>query len=153
MIPVVGKVRFNKRGEPVGVGRFVKSADYKNFETRCTSWEIAHKSGLGALKAEIIKRRQELAKQNLKLTLRVDFYAVFPKSKLFSSTGEIEMIDSDNRIKPAKDLLFRMLNVDDKIVFADTIEKIHGSKEYMIIKLSEYLPRSEKDILLSFGIK
>lgn len=152
-LPVIGKIKYNKRDEPYGAGRLVKTAKYREFESRCVRWELGHKSGVDKLKAEILQRKRELAKQGIQLTFRVQFFAVFPYEKIFTPNGLIEGIDSDNRVKSAKDVLFRILNTNDKFVFIDEIEKIHGSSEYMIIRISEYQPRSEKDLKLSLGLK
>lgn len=152
LIPVIGKIKFTKHGKPKGVGRLVKTEDYRKFESKCMDWELAHKTGLEKLKEEIILRKRELEAIGKPLTLKVDFYAVFPESKIIDGL-KLERLDSDNRIKPAKDLLFRSLNLDDKHVFADHIEKVVGSSEYMIIRISECLPRTEQQVKSLFGIK
>lgn len=154
MMPVVGAVKYNKRGKPYGVGRFVKSEKYQAYHARCLEWQIKYHRALESLKSEILQRRKQLWKEERRaLYLKLEIYAVFPAQKLISSDGHVERLDSDNRIKPAKDILFKILNLDDKFVFSDFIEKISGDSEYMIIKITEQTPRSVSDIKLHLGLK
>lgn len=153
MMPVIGKLKFNKNGKPYGSGRFIKTDAYKKFESDALNWELSHKKGLESLKAEIIKRRQELIKQNLELTLKVQYFAVFPKEKLITINNKLERRDADNLIKTCKDVLFRSLCLDDKHVFKDEIEKVVGESEYMIIKITEYHPKTETHVKSILGIK
>lgn len=153
MMPVIGKLRFNKNGKPYGSGRFVKTKEYKEFESKALEWELSHRKGLDSLKNEIIHRRKELIKQNQELTLKVQYFAVFPKEKIITENNKLERRDADNLIKTCKDVLFKALCLDDKHVFKDEIEKVVGSSEYMIIKITEYPPKSEQAIRSILGIR
>lgn len=153
MMPVMGKLKFNKNGRPYGSGRFVKTQEYKDFESKALEWELSHKKGLESLKAEVIKRRHELSKTNQDLTLKVQYFAVFPKQKIFTENNRLQKRDADNLIKTCKDVLFRAICLDDKHVFKDEIEKVVGSSEYMIIKITEYPPKSEQVIRSILGIR
>lgn len=146
MMPIMNKVKFNKRGKPYASGRFVKTGEYRDYETACTHWALSYRTALEKLKADIILRRQALAKENKSITFKVEFWAVFPKDRLFTVNNKLEKIDSDNRLKPAKDLLFKILCIDDKHVFRDEIEKITGDREQMIVRITEMEPRSEAQI-------
>ena len=153
MMPVIGRLKFNKNGKPYGSGRFVKTEEYKKFEAEAIKWELSHKKGLEALKAEIIKRRQMLNKEGMELTLKVQYFAVFPKEKLITVTNKLERRDADNLIKTCKDVLFKGLCLDDKHVFKDEIEKVVGESEYMIIKITEYSPKTEQNIKSILGLR
>ena len=82
LMPIIGKIKRNKFGKIYGAGRFVKSDKYKDYETACLRWEISHKPGLERLKHEILLRRAELAKEKRHLTLRLQYFAVFPHEKI-----------------------------------------------------------------------
>ena len=151
-MPIIGKVKY-KNGRPYGAGRLVKTKDYTDFEARCVSWELRYKSGLQSLKNDIILRKQELAKQGKILALKLELFAIFPRDKIFTSSGKLEIIDADNRIKPAQDVLSKILCLDDKHIFKNEIEKVSGSSEYMVIKITEHIPHDETTIKMMLGIK
>ena len=153
MMPVMGRLKFNKNGRPYGSGRFVKTDSYKRFEAEAIKWELSHKKGLESLKSEIVQRRRELNKEGKELTLRVQYFAVFPKDKIITENNKLERRDADNLIKTCKDVLFKSLCLDDKHVFKDEIEKVVGTSEYMIIKITEYSPKEESTIKSLLGIK
>lgn len=152
LMPIMGKVKFNKRGRPYASGRLVKSNQHRDYESICIHWTLRYQSALAGLREEIIKRRHELRAQGKELTLKIELFAVFPKERLFTVNNLLEPIDSDNRLKPAKDALFAVLRLDDKHVFKDEIEKITGEKEQMIIRITEHLPRNEAEIKELLGI-
>lgn len=153
MMPVMGKLKYGKNGKPYASGRFVRTKEHLEYETKCLKWEIAHQKGLESIRAEIIKRQQELKDQGRQLVLTVKFFAVFAREKLYDSNGQLCRIDSDNRNKLAKDKLFRSLRIDDCHVFKDEIEKVEGSSEYMMAHITEYAPKSESQIKNLLGIK
>lgn len=151
-LPVMGKLKFNKHGKPYAQGRMIKSKTYKAYEEKCLLWELSHKKGLEKIKAEIKKRAAQLKSQGNQLVLKVSFYAVFPKDSLFDSLGNVIRIDSDNRAKIPKDVLFRALEIDDSVVFKDSIEKVQGEKSYMIIHVSEFNFNTDVQIKSLLGI-
>lgn len=153
LMPIMGKVKFNKRGKPYASGRMVKSNQAKDYEADCIYWSLGYKKSLDALKAEIIKRRQALRLENKELTLKIEFFAVFAHEKLFTVNNKLEPLDSDNRLKPAKDAIFTILCLDDKHVFRDEIEKITGDKEQMIVRITEYQPKTHEQVKAALGIK
>lgn len=154
-MPVMGKVKFNKKtGRAYASGRLVKTDKYKEFESRAAEWSLRYRSGLEKLKSEIIKRRQELAAKGQILTLRVDAFAIFPREKLYCQKGNLERIDADNRLKPCQDVLFSILCIDDRHVFRSEIEKVPGTNgEYMVIRISEYTPKTELEVKAMLGLK
>lgn len=152
LMPVMGKVKFNGKGRPYATGRLVKSEEYRDYQSTCIHWSLRYRTALGKLKEEIIKRRQDLKSEGKELTLKIEFFAVFPHSKLFTSKGALEPLDSDNRLKPGKDALFTVLCLDDKHVFRDEIEKITGEKEEMIVRITEHIPRTQEEIKSILGI-
>ena len=152
-IPVVGRVKFTKTGTAYGAGRFIKTDKHKSFESRCAEWENSHLKGVAALRKEIILRKQELQKKNQNLTLKINVYAVFPHDKIFTEDGLIQRVDCDNRLKFLADQLFKILKLDDSVIFKNEIEKVTGTSEYMIIKITEYIPKTEKTVHAMLGIK
>lgn len=153
-IPVMGKTKIGKNGKKYSGGRIIKSKEYVAYEKKCLEWEMFHARGLASLRKEIADRIEALAKQRRVLTFKVEYYAVFPKDKIHNEDGSLKSLDCDNRIKVAKDSLFRALMIDDKHVFKDEIQKVVSStsRTYMIIKITEYNPYSEKLVKSVLGI-
>lgn len=149
----IHKVKFDKWGRAKASGKLTKTDKHRSYETNTIKWEIANKPALNALKEQMILRRKELESKGMVLKLKVEYYAVFSAQKLYKSPTVLNEIDTDNRIKPAKDALFRIFRTNDCHVFNDEVEKIEGQKERMIIRIKEFDVRTELDIYNLLGLK
>lgn len=149
--PVMGKIKW-KDGKPRAEGRMVKTDQHREYESECAVWELSHMKGLNEIRNEIFLRTKELKKFQSHLTLRVQMFSVFQHHRIYAENGEILSMDTDNRCKLAQDKLFKILNIDDKVVFKNEIQKVAGARNYMIIKISEYEPLKETDVKKLLGI-
>lgn len=149
--PVMGKIKW-RDGKPKAEGRLIKTDEHKDYEVACTLWELSHMRGVNEIRNEIILRIKNLKKSDKHLTLKVQMFSVFEEHRIFTSKGEICPMDTDNRCKLAQDKLFKILNIDDKLVFKNEIQKVVGSSNYMIIRISEYDPISEEHVKKLLGI-
>lgn len=153
LMPVMGKIRFNKKGKPYGQGRMIKTDKYLEYESRCIQWQLSHRTGLAAIKEEITEYKKDLESNKEFLSFKVQIFAVFPKEKILGKKNEVLSRDADNLAKPLLDNLFRALCIDDKYVFKTEIEKVIGDSEYAIVRISPYRTPPENEIKTLLGIK
>lgn len=131
-------------GKPKAKGKMVKTYEHKDYESACVLWELGHMKGVNILREEIRLRSVELKKKKENLILKVQMFAVFRKERIFTKENDIQRLDADNRCKLAQDKFFQILNLDDKHVFRNEIEKVPGDSDYMIIQIKEHLPMTEE---------
>lgn len=152
-MPIIGKIKRNSRGKVYGAGRMVKTDQYRDYESKCIKWQLRYQTALNSLKNEILDRKKILQNAGKELSLKLEMYAILPKEWIFTVNGKLENRDADNYNKVCQDNVFKMLCLDDKHVFKNEIQKVSGSKPYMIIRLTEYEPKTEDQIKLLMGIK
>ena len=84
------------------------------------------------------------------IPLKVDYYFVFPKSKLLTKDNRFKMLDSANRIKSCQDGLASIIGIDDKMFVTGVVEKVicdEDKEAHVIIHIQESVLRKYDDII------
>lgn len=150
LVPVVSnKYSFDKKGKPYRKAHFVKSDIHRNYLKRCQEWKFHN--NLNWL--EVQRRLQEIKKQaqdsRKQFALRMDHYFAFEKSRLWTVNNLAQQIDCDNRMKPCRDAVANLLDIDDKYFFSGFIEKVSAptkEAECTIIKITLMTPRTLEQV-------
>lgn len=101
-------------------GRMIKTPQHRAYEQECLMWRLKNQTLVN--EAKILFKDLEF-KESI-LVLRVEIEIFINKSKLLTKQNRPKKIDTDNFQKPLIDNLFKLLEIDDKYIFASTIEKI-----------------------------
>lgn len=155
LMPVMHKIRKRKNGKLYATGVLAKTPEHRNYESTCQLWALSYQGGLSKLKAEITQRTQHLRKHKRDLILEVEYFILLPRHVVLTINNLCERVDSDNYLKPTKDNLFKILNLDDKCVFKDSIQKVaidDDQKPCVIIAVKEYKPLTSSSVKSSLGI-
>lgn len=145
LMPIMGKIKFNKRGKPYAQGRMVKTPHHHDYTAACLAWSLHYQAGLGKFRTELLMKRRACEEQKKTFALKVEYFFFMHRSKLLTVNAKPEQLDVDNRIKPCQDNLMQILNLDDKHIFSVTAEKVcilDSDKERVMISISEFTPRS-----------
>ncbi|CAB4149777.1 Crossover junction endodeoxyribonuclease, RusA-like [uncultured Caudovirales phage] len=149
LMPVAGRWSIDKKGKSYRKGHFVKTKLHSDYLDRCKRWRMQHKTAWEKIQYELI-HMQDLARLGRQpFALRVDCFFAFEHSRLWTQTGEVQSIDSDNRLKPCRDALAKLLGIDDKYFFSGFFEKVSTrSKELecSILRISQMTPRTLDDL-------
>lgn len=151
LMPVAGKVKINqKTGKPYRAGHFVKTPIHKQFMDDCYLWRLKNNAAFWQIHAAIHKHKQLVESRGEHFALRVDAFFVFHVERVFSTKNSlIERIDADNRLKPCRDALSNLLEIDDKHFFAGGCEKVTTQAkelECSILRISPMRPRTLEEI-------
>jgi len=96
-----------------------KSPKYILFEQEMNVWRLTHS-------ADVRSARTWFLDKSL-ITLEMKMF--MPQLRLFTKSGDPRKLDADNFIKPMQDILSKMLDFDDEIIFKVSNEKIpHKAK-------------------------
>lgn len=150
LMPVPGAWAVNKKGKTYRKGRFVKTEIHTNYVKRCWEWRYINRAAFDNAQAELVRQFQEAKLNKQKFALRVDCYFAFEHSRIWTVNNLAEQIDSDNRLKPCRDALSKLLGIDDKYFFSGFFEKVStNSKELecSILRISLATPRTMDDVL------
>jgi len=149
LIPVMGKIKYDKKGKPYATGRMVKTYEHLDYTADCVSWSMRYRDGLAKFKYELLTERRKREALRETFALKVEYFFLMKRSKIITLAGKPEENDVDNRIKPCQDNLFRILNVDDSHVFPVYAEKVSipdNEKERVIIRISSVKARTGAEI-------
>lgn len=147
LIPVMGAMRRNKRGQVYASGRMVKSKEHVEYAKLCNRWAERYQRGLDQFKEELWKAKASHEAQGIPFCLSVDAYYMFHVERILTVNNKTEKIDVDNRLKSLCDNLCRILEIDDKHIFRINAEKCSTTgHESVIIKISQCQMRSKDQI-------
>ncbi len=142
LIPVPGKWAITKNGRQYQKGRFVKSKVHRNFLDQCYLWRSLNLTAFNRIHTLLHNAHKHAGNT---FALRVDCFFVFHVERIFTVNGKIEQLDADNRLKPTRDALATLLDLDDKFFFAGLCEKVTTPKESnqcAIIRIEQMIPRT-----------
>jgi len=123
------------------VGR-VATKELQDYRRECEFWGLANK-----------KYRDlffSLMEENPQHVLKVDFFFVFKRERLWTKQNLPKKLDASNRVKAAADQLAKFFGIDDKCFFSVSSEKVLGENECAIIFISPVSPMSAVEILNNF---
>lgn len=123
------------------VGR-VATKELQDYRRECEFWGLANK-----------KYRDlffSLMEENPQYVLKVDFFFVFKRKRLWTKQNLPKKLDASNRVKAAADQLAKFLGIDDKCFFSVSSEKVSGENECAIIFITPVSPMSAVEILNNF---
>jgi Holliday junction resolvase RusA-like endonuclease len=123
------------------VGR-VATQELKNYRRECEFWGLANKN--------IRELFFSVMEENPQMVLKVDFYFVFKRDRLWTKDNRPKKLDASNRVKAAADQLAKFFNIDDKCFFNVSAEKVSGENECCIIFITPISPMSAVEILNNF---
>lgn len=126
-----------------GVGR-VATKELKDYRKLCSQFEIANSKTFNEIKDSIRKDA------GLFEHLKVDYFFMFKRERLYTKDGRPKRLDVANRIKAVQDCFFHSLGIDDKHVFCSMIEKISGENESVTIVLHPHEPITALELLDTF---
>lgn len=145
LMPVAGQWAVSKAGKSYRKGRFVKTKLHVQYLNRCQIWRAQNSEAFDKIKSELLRLQAQAQANGQPFALRVDCYFAFEHSRLWSKAGEAKSLDSDNRLKPCRDALAKLLSIDDKYFFSGFFEKVstHSKDlECAYLKISLMTPRS-----------
>lgn len=123
------------------VGR-VATQELKNYRRECEMWGIINKNI-----REIFFAFMEDHPNHV---LKVDFFFVFKRERLWTKQNLPKKLDASNRVKAAADQLAKFFGIDDKCFFSVSSEKVSGENECCIIFITPITPMSSVEILNNF---
>lgn len=154
LMPVMGVMRRNKKGQVYAAGRMVKSKEHIEYAKLCNSWALKYQRGLDHFKEELWRTKANLEAQGIPFCLSIDAYYMFHVEHIMTKNGKVEQKDVDNLNKAALDNLCRILEIDDKHIFRINAEKCTTNQhECIIIKISPYKSRDISEIRSIFNLK
>jgi Holliday junction resolvase RusA-like endonuclease len=113
-------------------------------------WSLLNRSSFDRHKRYLKDRFEYDLKNEIPFSLRVDTYFVFEKKRIISKNNKVMKLDADNRLKPLRDAISHVLEIDDKHFFAGECEKVFTDlkdNECAMIRLQYMSPRSLDEVL------
>lgn len=148
--PVAGGWAVSKNGKKFyQKGRLVKTALHNNYASRCDLWARQNESAMAQIKSALTNYVLKSKGNKSRFGFRVDMFFVFHVERIWTVNNLAENLDADNRIKPCRDVLSKLLGIDDKWFFSGFFEKVSTSdkdKECTLIRISPMLPRKLEEI-------
>lgn len=111
-------------------GRLIKSPLAREYVRKTEIYALKNQKIINVIKESFLGKGP----------LAVDFYFVFPLSKVFSKKNEYKMLDGLNRTKQASDTLAKMIGIDDKMFVSSKVVKVVASndtEEHAIITINQ----------------
>lgn len=155
LMPVAGKLKFNKFGKPYRVGHLTKTDVHKKFLAECFRLADLNAQSISKSRKQILDYLDECRRVRRKFALKIDIYLIFSHDRLFCKNGDTKQLDRDNRIKPATDAIAQILKIDDKHFFDGKIEKIYTAdkeKEQAIAIITPFIPRDIQDLAAELNL-
>lgn len=150
LMPVMGAMRRNKRGQVYAAGRMVKSKEHILYAKLCDQWAIKYRTGLEAFKRDLHRTKEKCEVSHKPFCLSIDAFYMFHVERILTVNGKVEQKDVDNLNKANLDNLCRILEIDDKHIFKINAEKCSTDQhECVMIKISQYTMRSRQDVIYS----
>jgi hypothetical protein len=126
-----------------GVGR-VATKELKDYRKSCEYYHLNNPQVFETIKEFIVDRWKKADH------FKVDYYFTFKRERLYTKDNRPKKLDVANRIKAVQDCFFHSLGMDDKHVFATSIEKIIGEQECVTIVMHPHTPISAIELLELF---
>lgn len=149
LMPVAGGWSVNKKGRKYQKGRWVKTEPHKLYMQRCHEWKLLNGEAWykirAELKAQVLKARQE----RRRVAFQVDTYFAFHDERIWTVNNIPERLDADNRLKPCRDALADILEIDDKYFFSGFFEKVSTKtkeEECTYMRITPMIPRTLESI-------
>lgn len=133
-----------RTGKQFWGGIMTPTAKAKNFKNECIAWELQNRAAVETT------RRICNAWLDAGFQLKVDVYPVFHVERVFTVNKKVLQLDADNRGKPTKDGVAKILGIDDKHFFSGDCEKVTTATkdlECAIIRISPMKARTREQIL------
>lgn len=136
----------NKSGKiytGVKTGRY-GSKELEHFKAQCKSFYNVNREKIDAIAMVM----QNWIDQGM--VIRLDCYAAFQYSRIWTLEGKAKQIDADNRRKALQDSISDMLNIDDKWIFSGIMEKVSCETkldEQCFLCFTPMKPRTINDII------
>jgi hypothetical protein len=133
-----------KTGKQFWGGVMTTTAKAKDFKVQCQIWRLQNKMAVERA-AQVCQSWIDAGGQ-----LKVDVFAVFHVERVFTVNKKILQLDADNRGKPTKDGVARILGIDDKHFFSGDCEKVTTATkdlECAIIRISPMKARTREQIV------
>lgn len=149
LMPVAGNWAVNKNGKQYRKGRWVKTKVHTDYVNRCHHWRLINRAGFDQARDLITKEVDDARMLKLPIAYRVDCYFAFEYGRIWTKDNQPQEIDSDNRLKPCRDALAKILGIDDKYFFSGFFEKVTTNSkdsECTILKISRAEPRTLEQI-------
>lgn len=131
-----------------GVGR-VAARDLVDYRKACSAYGLRNAAKFREIKQILGGRWKEFEHY------KVDYFFVFKRERLYTKATKKERsrpkkLDVANRIKAAQDCLFGILGVDDKHIWATSIEKLDGEVEGVHIVIHPHTPINADELTSMF---
>lgn len=97
-------------------GRLIKTARHREFQSLCEIWAYANFKRIQEIRAE-------MGKWSERRFFHINYVFNFPHTRIFSQKNTVKKIDVTNRIKPVEDAIFKILGLDDSLVFSGSFSK------------------------------
>ena len=154
LMPVMGAMRRNKKGQVYASGRMVKSKEHVEYAKLCNQWALKYQRGLERFKEELQTIKAHKESQGIPFCLSLDAFYLFNVERILTVNNKTEKLDIDNRLKSLLDNLCRILEIDDKHIFKINAEKCSTiTNERVILKISLCEMRSADQIKHQLSIK
>lgn len=126
-----------------GVGR-VATQELKDYRRACEMFALENHAVMKKLRAMISGKWKDFEHY------KVDYFFVFKRERLYNKQGGIKKLDVANRIKAVQDCLFASIGIDDKSVWASSIEKMCGEVEACHIVMHPHTPINATELMEMF---
>jgi len=126
-----------------GVGR-VATKELKNYRKECIDYALKNHTMFKEVHRMRISEWKEFDH------FKVDYFFTFKRERLYNKQGGIKKLDVANRIKACQDCLFASLGMDDKVVWASSVEKMCGENEGVHIIIHPHTPISAIELMEMF---
>jgi Holliday junction resolvase RusA-like endonuclease len=149
LMPVAAGWRTSKTGKRYQKARFVKTEPHTIYLEKCRAWRLLHNTAWTELRAELQGKVRAARAAKEKIAFRVDTFFAFEDSRLWTSGNLPQQLDADNRLKPCRDALAHLLEIDDKYFFSGFFEKVSAPskpEECTFIRISACTPRTIQDL-------
>lgn len=132
---------FMKDGRPFG--KIAPSRELKTYVADFAAW--AKREEVLLAKARKFIREEILLKDKM---LKVDTYACFPGTSLWTLKSQAKKMDGTNRIKALHDCLAEVLQVDDSWFWQGSFEKLESRKPdpWCFVTIKPWEPRGVQSI-------
>lgn len=131
-----------------GVGR-VAARELVEYRRACNAYGLRNAGKFSEIRAILKSRWKDFEHY------KVDYFFVFKRERLYTKATKKERsrpkkLDVANRIKAAQDCLFAILEVDDKHIWATSIEKLDGEVEGVHVVIHPHTPINAEELTVMF---
>lgn len=149
LMPIAGGWATSKTGKTYRKGRWVKTKIHTDYVKHCELWAKKNAQGFNSISNDLKKAVMEARENKKRICFRVDAYFIFHEPRIWTVNNIPEQLDADNRLKPCRDALAKILDIDDKYFFSGFFEKVTApskDQECTFIRITETIPKDIQDI-------